>query len=84
MAWPFPPVATMVPDITVLPLPACAGSALLVCAPTDNTRTGKSVPGGSAVPGFGAEVPVAAGVLVAWLAGAVPAGAGVVRLSVAP
>lgn len=50
----------MVPEITVLPLPDDAGKALLLGAPTDNTRTGKSVPGGRAVPGFGAVAPAPA------------------------
>lgn len=61
MACPLPPVATMVPDITVPPLLDWAGKALLVCAPMDRTRTGKSVPGGSAVAGRGTAVPAAAG-----------------------
>ncbi|WP_193170282.1 hypothetical protein [Nisaea nitritireducens] len=74
----------MVPDITVLPLPGCAGKALLVCAPTDNTRTGKSVPGGSAVPGFGADAPAAAAPLVAGVFTVCVAGVAADRFSGAP
>lgn len=68
----------------MLPLFGCAGNALLVCAPTDSTRTGKSVPGGSAVPGFGAEVPAAAAPLVAGVFTVCVAGAAADRFSGVP
>ncbi|MBO6560012.1 MAG: hypothetical protein JJ959_05720 [Nisaea sp.] len=55
IAWPFPPVATIVPEITVPPEPACATRALLAGCPTESTRTGKSAPGGRAVAGCGTD-----------------------------
>ena len=85
IACPLPPVATMVPEITVPPLPCCAGNALLVGAPTDKTRMGKSAPGGRALPGFGADAPAVAAPLVAGVLVACPAGAAVaVRFSEPP
>ena len=40
----------MVPVITLPPPLDCADKALLVCAPTDSTRTGKFAPAGSTAP----------------------------------